>query len=234
MGGFSAQIQPSQSSAPAGKNAGLSSMQMGMNPIEQSPQDQLLKTQQLQAEQPSFPQGNQMQGNMGPPLGMMGGMQPQMQNLVSAFGQQAMGQMGMGSQSALPYSGNMPAQYMGTFNSTTTQDMMGRGGNGSSFAQNMGQLGMGGGMGGGMPQALPQSQSAIGGTENTVGKGGGQGKVTFPSQGRQPKMGMPNAYSNTMQPWDNQSNQQGLGQGLSGKGLGNAVGQMSKPTGKGA
>ena len=143
MGGFSAQIQPSQSSAPAGKNAGLSSMQMGMDPIEQSPQDQLLKTQQLQAEQPRFPQANQMpQDNVGPPLG----------NSMGA----------------------------------------------------------------------PQ------------GKGGAQGKVTYPGQSGQPKIGMPNAYSNTMQPWDNQSNQQGLGQGLSGKGLGNAVGQMSKPTGKGA
>ena len=137
MGGFSAQVQPNQSSAPAGKNAGLSSMQLGQNPIEQSPQDQLLKTQQLQAEQPSFPQANQMpQDNVGPPLG----------NSMGA----------------------------------------------------------------------PQ------------GKGGAQGKVTYPGQGGQPQIGMPNAYSNTMQPWDNQSSQQG--QGLSGKGLG----QMSKPTGKGA
>jgi hypothetical protein len=109
MGGFSAQIQPSQSSAPAGKGAGLSSMQLGQNPIEQSPQDQLLKTQQLQAEQPSFPQANQM------PQGMMGG------------------------------------------------------------------------------------------------------QITMPGQGGQPKLGMPNAYSNTMQPWDNQPNQANSGAGK-GKG----------------
>jgi hypothetical protein len=115
MGGFSSQIQAPQSSAPAGKNAGMSSMQMGMNPIEQSPQEQLLKTQQLQAEQPSFPQGNQMQDNMGPPLGMMGG------------------------------------------------------------------------------------------------------QVTMPGQGGQPKLGMPNAYSNTVSPWDNQVNKPNSGAGK-GKG----------------
>jgi hypothetical protein len=131
MGGFSSQVQLPQSSAPAGKNAGMSSMQMGQNPIEQSPEEQLLKTQQLQTEQPSFPQGNQMPtDNMGPPLGMMGG------------------------------------------------------------------------------------------------------QITMPGQGGQPKMGMPNAYSNTMQPWDNQPSKQS--QGLGGKGLGSAVGQMAKPTGKGA
>ena len=116
MGGFSAQVQPSQSSAPAGKNAGMSAMQMGQNPIEQSPQEQLLKTQQLQAEQPSFPQGNQMPtDNMGPPLGMMGG------------------------------------------------------------------------------------------------------RVTMPGQGGQPQMGMPNAYSNTVSPWDNQVNKPNSGAGK-GKG----------------
>ena len=133
MGGFSAQVQPSQSSAPAGKNAGLSSMQMGQNPIEQSPQEQLLKTQQLQTEQPSFPQGNQMPtDNMGPPLGGLG--------------------------------------------------MMG-------------------------------------------------GRVTMPSQGGQPQLGMPNAYSNTMQPWDNQAQMQQSG---GGKGLGSIAPQMSKQIGKGA
>ena len=99
MGGFSAQVQPNQSSAPAGKGAGMSALQMGMNPIQQSPQDQILKTQQLQIEQPDFPEGNQM------PQGMMGG------------------------------------------------------------------------------------------------------KVTMPGQGGQPQLGMPNAYSNTLQPWDNQTNQ---------------------------
>ena len=120
MGGFSAQIQPSQSSAPAGKNAGLSSMQLGQNPIEQSPQDQLLKTQQLQAEQPSFPQANQIQPN-------------------------------------------------------------------------------------------PQAGTQLGG----LGMMGGQ--VTMPGQGGQPKLGMPNAYSNTVSPWDNQVNKPNSGAGK-GKG----------------
>lgn len=115
MGSFSAQVQPSQSSAPAGKGAGMSSMQMGMNPIETPPAEQMMKMQQLQMEQPSFPQGNQMpQDNMGPPLG---------------------GMMG--------------------------------------------------------------------------------GKVTMPNQGGQPQLGMPNAYSNTVSPWDNSVNQpkQGSGKG---------------------
>ena len=116
MGGFTSQVQPTQVSGPASKGAGLSANQLGMNPIQVSPQEQLLKTQQLQAEQPSFPQGNQMPQEMGPPLG---------------------GMMG--------------------------------------------------------------------------------GRVTMPGQGGQPKLGMPNAYSNTIQPWDNQSNQQGQ---PSGKGMG--------------
>ena len=110
MGGFSAQLQSPQSSNPAGKGAGMSSMQMGQNPIQTPPEEQMMKMQQLQMEQPSFPQGNQMpQDNMGPPLGGLGG-------------------------------------------------LMG-------------------------------------------------GRVTMPNQGGQPQLGMPNAYSNTMQTWDNQFNQ---------------------------
>ena len=115
MGGFSAQVQPSHSSAPAGKGAGMSAMQMGQNPIETPPLEQMMKTQQLQMEQPNFPQGNQMaQDKMGPPLG---------------------GLMG--------------------------------------------------------------------------------GQVTMPGQGGQPQLGMPNAYSNTVSPWDNSVNQpkQGSGKG---------------------
>lgn len=118
MGGFSAQVQPPQSSAPAGKGAGMSALQMGQNPIYQSPQDQMMKMQELQMEQPSFPQGNEMPQEM--PQGMMGG------------------------------------------------------------------------------------------------------KVTMPGQGGQPQLGMPNAYSNTLQPWDNQTNQSnGMGYKpfkMSGKG----------------
>lgn len=161
--GFSAQVQPSQSSAPAGKNAGLSSMQMGMDPIEQSPQDQLLKTQQLQAEQPNFAQANQIQpnGQNGTQLGGLG----------NALG----GEMNPNMQSNL-------------------QGIKGKSGSPST----MGMMG---------------------------------GKITLPGQGGQPQLGMPNAYSNTMQPWDNQSNQPR--QGLGGKGLGNAISQ-TRPTGKGA
>jgi hypothetical protein len=134
MGGFSAQVQPSQSSAPAGKGAGMSSMQMGMNPIEESPEKQMMKMQQLQMEQPNFSEANQIQPNI----------------------------------------------------------------------QNGTQMG---GLGG-----------ALGGLMG--------GKVTMPGQGGQPQIGMPNAYSNTMQPWDNQSNQQGR---PSGKGMG-----ASGASGKGA
>ena len=96
MGGFSAQVQPSQSSAPAGKGAGMSSMQMGQNPIQQS-----------------FPQ--KLENNM---------MQPDVID--------------------------------------STQGMMG-------------------------------------------------GKITMPGQGGQPKLGMPNAYSNTVSPWDNSVNQPSQG-----------------------
>lgn len=111
MGGFSAQLQSPQSSAPAGKGAGMSSMQMGMNPIQVSPEEQLLKTQQLQAEQPSFPMANQITNN--------------------------------------------------------------------------GEAG-----------------TQIGGLGGLLG-----GKTTMSGFSGQPKLGMPNAYSNTMQPWDNQPNQ---------------------------
>ncbi len=162
MGGFSSQIQLPQSSAPAGKNAGMSSMQMGMNPIEQSPEEQLLKTQQLQMEQPNLPQGNQLQQGLNTGMGKM-------------------------------------------------QDM--------DTGQSQGLVGFSPMLEDG-PMGSPQ------------GKSGGQGEVTFPTQGGQPKMGMPNAYSNTMQPWDNQPSKQG--QGFGGKGLGSAMGQMAKPTGKGA
>ena len=56
-----------------------------------------------------------------------------------------------------------------------------------------------------MPNGQPQPS----------GKGGRN--VTMPSQGGQPRIGMPNAYSNTIQPWDNASiqprTQSGKGKG---------------------
>ena len=162
MGGFSSQIQLPQSSAPAGKNAGMSAMQMGQDPIEQSSEEQFLKSQQLQMEQPNLPQGNQLQQGLNTGMGKM-------------------------------------------------QDM--------DTGQSQGLVGFSPMLEDG-PMGSPQ------------GKSGGQGKVTFPTQGGQPKMGMPNAYSNTMQPWDNQPSKQG--QGFGGKGLGSGMGQMAKPTGKGA
>ena len=176
MGGFSSQVQFPQSSAPAGKNAGMSAMQMGQNPIEESPQQQILKTQQLQMEQPSFPQGNQMPQDQIPEDYPTLLNQPQLNNNA------------------------------GTLQSTNSREPQGLTGFSPMLEDG--------------PMGSPQ------------GKSGGQGKVTFPTQGGQPKMGMPNAYSNTMQPWDNQPSKQG--QGLGGKGLGSGMGQMAKPTGKGA
>lgn len=115
MGGFSAQVQPTQVSGPASKGAGLSANQLGMNPIQQ----------------------------------------PFMQKLENSMMQ---------------------------------------------------------------PKA---NDGAIDPTEGMMG-----GKITMPGVGGQPKLGMPNAYSNTIQPWDNQSNQQGQ---PSGKGIG-----ASGASGKGA
>lgn len=74
----------------------------------------------------------------------------------------------------------------------------------------------------------PQPSSGKG---DSPGLQGSQGAVTFPSQGGQPEMGMPNAYSNTIGPgqqgsWDNSSNQSSGGKssadsaGGSGKGKG--------------
>jgi hypothetical protein len=103
MGGFSAQVQPSQSSAPAGKGAGMKADQMGQNPI-QTPV--LQKMEKSMDSQPN-------DGAIDPTQGMMGG------------------------------------------------------------------------------------------------------RITMPSQGGQPQLGMPNAYSNTVSPWDNSVNQpkQGSGKG---------------------
>lgn len=115
MGGFSAQVQPTQVSGPASKGAGLSANQLGMNPIQQ-PFYKKLENSMMQ------PDAND--GAIDPTQGMMGG------------------------------------------------------------------------------------------------------QITMPGQGGQPKLGMPNAYSNTLQPWDNSSNQQGR---PSGKGMG-----ASGPSGKGA
>lgn len=60
------------------------------------------------------------------------------------------------------------------------------------------------------PAVMPSSQS-----QQPMGKGGRN--VTMPGQGGQPRMGVPNAYSNTIQPWDNASIQP---QRQSGKGKG--------------
>jgi hypothetical protein len=59
------------------------------------------------------------------------------------------------------------------------------------------------------PAVMPHRQN------QAMGKGGSN--VTMPGQGRQPRMGQPNAYSNTIQPWDNASIQP---QKQSGKGKG--------------
>jgi hypothetical protein len=75
-----------------------------------------------------------------------------------------------------------------------------------------------------MEDSMMQPQASNQAIDPTTGMMGGQ--ITMPGQGGQPKLGMPNAYSNTLQPWDNQSNQQGQ---PSGKGMG-----ISGRSGKGA
>jgi hypothetical protein len=57
------------------------------------------------------------------------------------------------------------------------------------------------------------SQLNDGAIDPTQGMMGGQ--ITMPGQGGQPQLGMPNAYSNTVSPWDNSVNQpkQGSGKG---------------------
>ena len=66
----------------------------------------------------------------------------------------------------------------------------------------------------------PLNQQPMGGQNGQYqqprGKGGNR-NITMPGQGGQPRMGMPNAYSNTIQPWDNANIQP---QSQSGKGKG--------------
>jgi hypothetical protein len=65
------------------------------------------------------------------------------------------------------------------------------------------------------PAVMPDNQYQNNQYQQPRGKGGSN--VTMPGQGGQPRMGMPNAYSNTIQPWDNASIQP---QKKSGKGKG--------------
>ena len=62
MGGFSAQLQSPQSSAPAGKGAGMSSMQMGQNPIQTPVLQKMEKSMDSQLTMPG--QGGQPQLGM--------------------------------------------------------------------------------------------------------------------------------------------------------------------------
>ena len=63
---------------------------------------------------------------------------------------------------------------------------------------------------------MSDNQQAAGG-QNGQPSGKGGRNYTMPGQGGQPRMGQPNAYSNTIQPWDNASIQP---QRQSGKGKG--------------
>jgi hypothetical protein len=64
-----------------------------------------------------------------------------------------------------------------------------------------------------MEDSMTQPQASNQAIDPTTGMMGGQ--ITMPGQGGQPKLGMPNAYSNTVSPWDNSINQpkQGSGKG---------------------
>ena len=207
MGGFSAQSQFPQSSAPAGKGAGMSSMQMGMDPIEQSPQDRMMKMQELQMEQPDqIPSGMQGGGQMG----SLGG---------------GMGDLGGGMQN--PYQSNLNSANSRLLGGPVQQNPM-MGTPDPMSAQPVQQANNYASAGGPQPsQGKGSGQSQNIGYPQSAGMMGGQ--VTMPGQGGQPQLGMPNAYSNTMQPWDNQAKPQSGG----AKGFGSAS-QSAKPMGKGA
>ena len=67
----------------------------------------------------------------------------------------------------------------------------------------------------GQPDPSMMAPAVMPSRQQPMGKGGRN--VTMPGQGAQPRMGQPNAYSNTIQPWDNASIQP---QKQSGKGKG--------------
>jgi hypothetical protein len=67
----------------------------------------------------------------------------------------------------------------------------------------------------GQPDASMMAPAVMPSRQQPMGKGGRN--ITMPGQGGQPRMGQPNAYSNTIQPWDNASIQP---QRQSGKGKG--------------
>jgi hypothetical protein len=110
---------------------------------------------------------------------------------------------------------------------------------GSSFSSVQSPQTSGGKSGGIADQVNPpttaSSNPTVPNLSQSSGKGGAmqgsQGKVTLPSQGGQPEMGMPNAYSNTIGTgqqlldsqgsWDNSPKPSGKGSaGSSGKGKG--------------
>lgn len=65
------------------------------------------------------------------------------------------------------------------------------------------------------PEVMNQPTGGFNGQPS--GKGG---RVTFPGQGGQPKMGVPNTYSNTVGQWDNASIQPQQSRMGGGKGKG--------------
>jgi hypothetical protein len=67
----------------------------------------------------------------------------------------------------------------------------------------------------GQPDSSLAAPAVMPSRQQPMGKGGRN--ITMPGQGGQPRMGMPNAYSNTIQPWDNANIKP---QSQSGKGKG--------------
>ena len=170
MGGFSAQLQSPQSSSPAGKGAGMSSMQMGQNPIQQS------LPQNFESNMAQAPVNN---GAIDPTN--MGQLGPRVQD-------NPMPQINQATPNGLGMLGGSPAQ-----------------------------------------ELKNPYQTQFNGMLNSTGMMGGQ--VTMPGQGGQPELGMPNAYSNTMQPWDNQLEKP---KASGGKGMSSMGGQRARQMGKGA
>lgn len=67
------------------------------------------------------------------------------------------------------------------------------------------------------PANMPQPQDVMSNSPMPQPSGKG-GRITYPGQGGQPRMGQPNQYSNTVGPWDNATIQQPVQRSGKGKG----------------
>jgi len=120
----------------------------------------------------------------------------------------------LGQQQVIPQptlQANAPLLNMGTPNVVP----QGGGGYGDgTYGPPLNQQPMGGQNG--QPDSSLAAPAVMPSRQQPMGKGGSR-NITMPGQGGQPRMGQPNAYSNTIQPWDNANikpqNQSGKGKG---------------------